>query len=177
MISIRSAKAADMDFLTALDHNYSTESVWQMDVAQESSNTQISFRESRLPRIMTVNYPESAAALTKTWKQQAAFLVAHQEENRIAYISLSAEKAPQTLWVTSLAVDPLHRRKSIGTQLIMAGQKWAKENGFNRLVMEMQSKNMPAIRFAQKLAFEFCGYNDRYYENQDIALFFAKRLD
>jgi hypothetical protein len=29
---------------------------------------------------------------------------------------------------------------------------------------------------AQKLGFEFCGYNDRYFANRDIGLFFAKSL-
>jgi RimJ/RimL family protein N-acetyltransferase len=42
--------------------------------------------------------------------------------------------------------------------------------------MEMQSKNVAAIRLAQKSGFEFCGYNDQYYLNKDVALFFAKVL-
>jgi hypothetical protein len=29
---------------------------------------------------------------------------------------------------------------------------------------------------AQKLGFDLCGYNDRYYPNHDIALFFAKSI-
>jgi RimJ/RimL family protein N-acetyltransferase len=40
----------------------------------------------------------------------------------------------------------------------------------------VQSKNVPAIRLAQKSGFEFCGYNDQYYLNKDVALFFAKVL-
>ena len=40
----------------------------------------------------------------------------------------------------------------------------------------MQSKNFPAICFAQKHGLNFCGYNDRYYHNQDLALFFGMVL-
>jgi RimJ/RimL family protein N-acetyltransferase len=40
----------------------------------------------------------------------------------------------------------------------------------------MSSKNNSAIRLAQKLGFEFCGYNDQYYENKDIALFFGRLI-
>jgi RimJ/RimL family protein N-acetyltransferase len=40
----------------------------------------------------------------------------------------------------------------------------------------MQSKNHPAIQLAHKLGFEFCGYNDHYFSNQDIALFFSRPL-
>jgi RimJ/RimL family protein N-acetyltransferase len=43
-------------------------------------------------------------------------------------------------------------------------------------MIEMQSKNHPAIRLAQKHGYEFCGYNDHYYLTQDVALFFAKVL-
>jgi RimJ/RimL family protein N-acetyltransferase len=42
--------------------------------------------------------------------------------------------------------------------------------------MEMHSKNMAAVRLAMKMGFEFCGYNDQYYANQDIALFFSALL-
>lgn len=176
MLSVRGAKAGDMQALADLDHNYSTEYVWQMDLDQEGNQTLVRFRESRLPRVMTVSYPQSRKELTRTWKNQAAFLVAQEEEEILGYISMATDIAPQTLWVTGLAVNSLKRRRGIGTQLLLAAQSWATENKHSRLMLEMQSKNYPAIRFAQKLAFEFCGYNDRYYENQDIALFFSKQL-
>jgi len=176
MIMVRGAKAGDMAALTDIDHNYATEYVWQMDLDQENGQTHVRFRESRLPRVMTVPYPASNSAVTKSWKKQDAFLVAHEEENVLGYISLASEIVPQSLWVTSFAVKNLKRRQGIGTQLMLAAQAWAQENAHQRIVLEMQSKNFPAIRFAQKMAFEFCGYNDRYYENQDIALFFAKHL-
>ena len=51
---------------------------------------------------------------------------------------------------------------------------WMEQHNKGQLVLEMQSKNYPAICLAIKLGFEFCGYNDRYYQNQDIVLFFAK---
>jgi RimJ/RimL family protein N-acetyltransferase len=37
----------------------------------------------------------------------------------------------------------------------------------------MQSKNHPAIAMARKLGFSYAGYSDRYYVDQDIALFFS----
>jgi RimJ/RimL family protein N-acetyltransferase len=43
-------------------------------------------------------------------------------------------------------------------------------------VLETQSKNHPCIRLAQKFGYEFCGYNDRYYPTQDVALFFGRAL-
>jgi ribosomal protein S18 acetylase RimI-like enzyme len=43
-------------------------------------------------------------------------------------------------------------------------------------MLETQTKNHPAICFYRKHGFVFCGFNDRYYTNQDIALFFAQNL-
>jgi ribosomal protein S18 acetylase RimI-like enzyme len=42
------------------------------------------------------------------------------------------------------------------------------------MTLEIQTKNHPAISFAQKHGFQFCGYNERYYPNGDIALFFSR---
>jgi hypothetical protein len=44
------------------------------------------------------------------------------------------------------------------------------------MILEMQSKNYPAIQLAQKLGFDFCGYNDNYFDNQDIAILFSKPI-
>ena len=59
---------------------------------------------------------------------------------------------------------------------MQAAADWLRRRNVNRVLLEMTTKNYPAIRFAQKLGFSFCGYNDRYYTNQDIAIFFAKVL-
>jgi ribosomal protein S18 acetylase RimI-like enzyme len=79
-------------------------------------------------------------------------------------------------WVTDLAVGANMRRRGVGSALLAAAQTWAGERGMRRLMLEMQAKNLPAIRMAQKHGFEFCGYNDHYYLTQDVALFFVRAL-
>ena len=68
------------------------------------------------------------------------------------------------------------RREGIGTALILAAQDWGIEHGARRIMLEIHSKNHPAIQMARKLNYEFCGYNDNYFPNQDIALFFSRSL-
>jgi ribosomal protein S18 acetylase RimI-like enzyme len=58
----------------------------------------------------------------------------------------------------------------------MAAEDWAKNRGNTRVLVEMQSKNTPAIHMVLQLGYQFCGYNDHYYANQDIAIFFAQYL-
>ncbi len=181
-VHVRPATEEDQERLLDLDHSFLTDYVWQMELGRGVTSTPggprmgAQFKETRLPRPMQVNYPRSRDRLKAEWKQRAALLLAENDSRIIGYASLSSGLAPGAIWLTDLVVDAPQRRKGVGTRLIAAAQTWAREHGHDRLVMEMQSKNYPAIKLAQKLAFEFSGYNDKYYENQDIALFFAKRL-
>jgi hypothetical protein len=60
--------------------------------------------------------------------------------------------------------------------LILAAQSWALQRNDNKALLEIPSKNNPAIRLAQKQGYEFCGYNDQYYVTKDIALFFGRSI-
>lgn len=175
-IAVRPGEEADFPSLLELDHGYATEYVWQMEVDQGAPRMGARFRETRLPRPMTVSYPRQKERLQAEWKQRAGILVAEQSGKLCGYASLATGLAPGAVCLTDLVVAASQRRNGIGTRLLLAAQNWARQHGHERLVLEMQSKNHPAIRLAQKLAFEFSGYNDHYYENKDIALFFAKTL-
>jgi ribosomal protein S18 acetylase RimI-like enzyme len=175
-LHLRAATDDDYELLLELDHSITSEYVWQMDLGQTSPRMGAQFRETRLPRSMKVDYPRSRDRQAVEWKQRAAVLIGEAEAKIVGYASLASGLAPGAIWITDLVVDVPYRRKGVGTRLLSAAQSWAREHGHDRLVLEMQSKNYPAIKLAEKLAFEFSGYNDKYYENQDIALFFAKRL-
>ncbi len=175
-VSVRAAHEEDHPALLAIDHGYSTEYVWQMELEPGAPRTGARFRETRLPRAMQVKYPREKDRLPAQWAERTGMLLAEEQDRAVGYASLALGMAPGAAWLTDLVVAMPYRRKGVGSRLVMAAQTWAREHGCERLVLEMQSKNYPAIRMAQKLAFEFSGYNDRYYENQEIALFFAKRL-
>ena len=78
--------------------------------------------------------------------------------------------------IADFAVDRLARRRGVGTALLGSARDWATRSGLQRLIIETQSKNFPAIRFCQHNGFTYCGYNDQYYVSQDIALFFGMKL-
>jgi len=176
-IEIRPAKAEDIPVLVNLDHDYVSDYVWQMDVHQtEDNQIDVSFRQVHLPRSIKVDYPRSSRALTEDWTRRSGLLVASLQGEVIGYISLLLDMAPLTTWASDLAVVRRLRRQGVGSALLIAAQEWGRQHGSARLVLEMQPKNYPAISLAHKLGFSFCGYNDRYYPNQDIAIFFAKSL-
>lgn len=175
-IQIRPAIPSDIPSLVALDHNYTSDNVWQMEIQVEESQVEVSFREIRLPRSVRVEYPRPAASLVEDWSGRSGLLVALLNEEPVGYISLNLNIAPVTAWATDLVVLRRLRRQGIGSALVLAGQDWGLQHDSRRLVLEMQPKNYPAIHLAQKLGFDFCGYNDRYYANHDIGLFFAKSV-
>ena len=175
-IEIRPAKSTDIPALMSIDHNYSTDYVWQMEIEAEENKVGVSFREIRLPRSVRVEYPRPVSSLADEWTQRSGLLVGLLEEEPVGYISLMLNVAPVTAWVTDLVVERRLRRQGIASTLVLAAQELAQNLGSRRIVLEMQPKNFAAIHMAQKLGFDLCGYNDRYYANYDIALFFAKGL-
>jgi len=175
-VRIRPAVATDLPVLMAINHSCTSEYVWQMDVQREEGQAGAIFREIRLPRAVVVHYPRPVETLADEWSRRTTMLVAVLGEAQVGYLRLTDKVIPQTAWITDLAVTQAARRKGIATTLILAAQAWAVQRKNRRAVMEMASKNCAAIRLAQKLGYEFCGYNDHYYLNQDIALFFGRAL-
>ncbi len=176
-IEIRPAGVNDLPYLIKIEHAYQSLYVWQMDRALEDGPIIINFRQTRLPRPVRVEYSGSHPLLNQeNWPRYQAVLLAVMARTPVGYIGLSDQFAPKTLWVTDCVVREDVRRQGIGTALVLAAQEWGAEHGFRRAILEMQSKNHPAIQMASKLGYEFCGYNDHYFANQDIALFFSRAI-
>lgn len=172
-IKVRQATSKDLPALIALDHGYSTEYVWQITVREEDGQTLATFRPVHLPRPVRVAFPREAQLLKEAWNRRVCFLVAEEEDQLKGYLNLTLTTLPGVAWLADAGVERRFRRNGVGSVLLTAAIQWARENGFYRLVLETQSKNYPAICFAQKHGLAFCGYNDRYYPNQDVALFFG----
>lgn len=175
-VSIRPLALADITILSEMDHNYHTDYVWQMELQSQPNEVSVHFRVVHLPRSMRVDYPHPPQLILEQWQQRDWVLVAEQEEETVGYISVDRGQIPGLVMVTDLVVLRRLRRHGIGSTLLLAAQTWAAENQTTQMLLEMQSKNYPAICLANKMGFEFCGYSDRYYTNQDIALFFGRRI-
>ena len=122
------------------------------------------------------NHLNGAQKLTEDWQQRAALLTATFEKQPVGYVSIRTNIVPDTAWIDDLTVLRRMRRQGIGTALILSAQNWANQHTYRRMIVEMQSKNYPAICLVQKLGYDFSGYHERYFGNLDIALFFSKIL-
>lgn len=175
-VQVRPAVSADLPTLVALDHSYSTEHVWQMETRDDGGAVYLTFRTVRLPRSVRATPPRDPRALTDLWAQRVCFLVAEEAGQLKGYLNLTLAAVPGTGWIADMGVERRFRHTGVGTVLLAAALQWARQSGLQRVVLETQSKNHPAISFAQKHGLVFCGYNDRYYPNQDVALFFGANL-
>lgn len=173
---IRPAVATDLPRLMDFDHAGASDYVWQLDLRKENGQVLASFREVRLPRPISVNYPRNPSSLADEWLQRSVTLIALDGDVSVGYACILEHSRGTTAWITDLVVDTSSRRRGIGSALLNAAQDWASERSDRDIFLEMTSKNYPAIRLALKFGFEFCGYNDHYYVTQDVALFFGRSL-
>lgn len=173
---VRPTVASDLARLMGLDHSITSESVWQLELRRDVGQSTIMFREVRLPRSIPVSYPRNPFALADDWAKRSMMYTALIEQSIVGYISLIERSMDSTIYITDLVVNTPNRRQGVASALLGAAQEWATGRSNRRVILEMQSKNLPAIRLAQKFGYEFCGYNDQYYLTQDVALFFAKPL-
>lgn len=173
-VEIRPAVISDLPLLSNLEHHYQTNKVWQMERSIGDGQVRVQFREITLPRNIRVEYPRQPNLVNGERISFAVVLEAVLNNSPVGYITISEQLAANAAWIRDLVVRERNRRQGIASALILAGQDWAGRKHLKRLIIEMQSKNYPGIQMAKKLGFEFCGYNDNYFENQDIAILFSR---
>jgi ribosomal protein S18 acetylase RimI-like enzyme len=173
---VRPATLADLNACLLIDHSSATDHVWQMQVRESESQVGVTFHAVRLPRQMRVEYPRDIEQLVEDWHREEAFLVAEADSEVRGYVDLLSMPWQQMGWVANLAVERNYRRRGIATALLRHARQWARQQGLRLLQAEATTKNYPALCLYQKLGFHFCGFNDHYYSNQDIAVFFVQLL-
>ncbi|MBN1286725.1 MAG: GNAT family N-acetyltransferase [Anaerolineae bacterium] len=169
---VRDAIETDLAACLVIDRAYLTEHVWQMEMQTDDERVAVIFRAVRLPRPMRVVSTPDIDLLHSL----DCLLVAAEGETMLGYLGMRADAARAHGWVVDLVVTPARRRQGIGGALLKAAFVWSREHGLGHITVETQTKNFPGICFCQKYGLAFCGFNDKYYPNQDIALFFDQRV-
>ena len=103
-------------------------------------------------------------------------LVAAEAGDVRGYINQESQPDQGIAWIHHLIVTPAYRQQGIGTALLGRGIQHARQLGLTHLMMVVQSKNYPAIQFLTRHNFRFCGYNEQFYRNRDIGLYFVRGL-
>ena len=179
---IRDGVESDIAACLNLDGSYSTDYVWQMTFQDDLQNYTATFKTERLPRAMEVDYAPSKRRLQLALPESQCFLVASGRAadaappETLGFLVMSYDPMHQMARVQDLVVSRPFRRRRIGTRLLRIARQWAKEQDARQFLVEAQTKNYPAILFCQNSGLTFCGFNDQYFSNQDIAVFFGQSL-
>lgn len=176
---IRDGISNDIPACITLDHDYETEYVWQMRLHEDAGHHQIAFQTEKLPRIMETSWPHNEQRLRLALPDDQCFLVAQSREDSdeiLGYLAMRVDPIYQIAQLQDLIVSKPYRRRRIGSRLFAVARKWARDHDMLRMTAEVQTRNYPAILFCQQVGLAFCGFNDHYFPNQDIAVFFSGSL-
>lgn len=172
---IRKARPADAEFCLKLDHSILSDHAWRMEEHEYQGSIMLTFQPVRLPRSVPIPYPRQGKELIAGWEECDLFLVAEEREI-IGYVTARSLMGHGLAWVYDLVVDPAHRRQGVGRSLMAEVISWASGKGLGELLVEVPTRNHPAICFYRALGFSFRGYHDHHWRNQDIALLFGTHL-
>lgn len=107
--------------------------------------------------------------------KDAIFFVA--EDPQIAgYIGMY--RMPPEGEITNVAVTQKMRGKGYGRELLLTMQRWAAEHEIDRIILEVRSKNEPAIQLYRTYGFEKIGVRKNFYQfpREDADIMEWKRL-
>jgi GNAT superfamily N-acetyltransferase len=176
---IRDGVEADIDLCMALDHSYTSDYVWQVQIERDDPHYyQMTFRTERLPRTLEASYLASAERLKLALPDDHCFLVAAERDGAgiLGYCVMSQQQTHRVAIVHDLVIERAYRRSRIGSKLLNIARRWGREKHLQRLLVEVNTRNHPAIVFCQSSGLTFCGYNERYFDQQEIAIFFGQNL-
>ena len=182
---IRQGTESDLVACRALDHSFSTQYVWQLAVRDESESPAIRFHQVRLPRALDFENLPPSSLLHRAIQPPQLMLVAEERVGGAArilgYLTMIPEAAQALIRVTHFIVTRTRRGEGIGSNLLDAAEACSRaiaENqaGIQRIRIETQSTNYPAIRYLLRSGFTFSGYDEHYYANGEIAVFFSRML-
>ena len=169
---------SDLPACLQIDHSYETEYVWQMRLQTEGDQQQITFQRERLPRRLEAVWPVSERRLQLALPPEHCFLIVEDRETGaiIGYLTMRHDPVYHVGRLQDVVIAPPHRRQKIGMRLLNIARKWADQQQITILTAELQTQNFPGILFCQAVGLAFCGFNDHYFPNQDIAVFFSETL-
>jgi ribosomal protein S18 acetylase RimI-like enzyme len=175
---IRDGIPSDIDKCLQLNSRFHTEHVLQMTVQNSTDAKHITLRKQRLPRALNGQHPIDRTRLDAAIHNRHCFIVLEESASHtiLGFVSMRIESAYRLAYLQDLVIDSAYRHQGLGRRLINVARLWANEHNLNRIILEVSTVNFPAINFAESQGFVYCGFNDQYLPNQDIALFYSLTL-
>ncbi|MEU4768682.1 GNAT family N-acetyltransferase [Actinosynnema sp. NPDC023794] len=168
-MELRTAKAADLDQVAALDDSFTTDTVLEVVAAPEG----FTLRPTPVdPPLHKVFPPDDDPDGT-------VFVAADGPRVR-GFVTVDLEEWHRRLVIRQVTVAPGHRGRGIGRALVEHACAHGREHGALTAWLETSSVNVPAVRAYRRLGFALCGLDTTFYRGTpaggEVALFFARDL-
>lgn len=164
------AQIAQMDL--SFDSNY----VWKTQIVEGFESFQPSFQRIRLPKTIHVSFQAYNTANLEQLIRQREILSLRYEDKVIGYVRPERDETVNRMILKTGGVMPEYRNKGVGSAMLEHLCDIARKNGYRSLVCMVQAKNDPTIHFLMGRGFVFCGYQEFFFRNMEIGLFFSKNI-
>lgn len=175
-IELRIANMSDCPLLTKIDLDFDSEFVWTSQIMEELDSYSINLQKIKLPKIIHVAFQANNSTALENMVKRKEVLIARYENQIVGFSRIETDETGNQFIIKTGGVKPDYRKKGIGTAILTGVQEMAQQNRVSRLVFTLQAKNDPAIHFLMGRGFQFCGYQEFYFSNYEIALFFSKNI-
>ena len=177
-MELRPAELEDLPVCAGIAGAIASRHVWQLSVSRDpaaalaTSEFSITLRCLRLPREVTVI--PAGEPLERIWQRAAAVFVAAAADTLAGFVVLTLADEQPAAMVSRLIVAPTFRRRGVGAALLHTAARWAASEGLASLLAHCSTRNHPAVAFLTRSGFTFAGFNEAYYPNGEIALFWHR---
>ena len=175
-IEIGAAAMEELTQIAQMDLSFESDYVWKTQMLEGLDSFESSFQRIRLPKTIRVSFQAYSTANLETLIQRREILAVRYEEKVIGYARLEQDETVNRLVVKSGGIMPEYRNKGVGSALLDRICEIAHYNRIRSLVCMVQAKNDPAIHFLMARGFVFCGYQEFFFRNMEIGLFFSKNI-
>ena len=175
-IEIGAATLDEFPQIAKMDLSFESDYVWKTQMLEGLGSIEASFQRIRLPKTIRVSFQAYSTANLEALIRQRQILSVRYEDQVIGYLRLEQDETVNRLVMKTGGVMPEYRNKGVGTVLLERVSEIARNNNIRNLVCMVQAKNDPAIHFLMARGFVFCGYQEFFFRNMEIGLFFSKNI-
>lgn len=159
-----------------MDLSFESDYVWKTQTLEEYESFESSFQRIRLPKTIRVSFQAYNSANMETLIRNREILSVRYDDRVIGYVRLERDETVNRLMLKTGGIMPEYRNKGVGSVLLDQVTEIARHNSLRSIVCMVQAKNDPAIHFLLSHGFVFCGYQEFFFRNMEIGLFFSKNV-
>lgn len=179
-ITIRPATMTDAPGISRLNLNFESEYVYRAAIEDQlrttSDEVTIAFQKVRLPKQDTILFQYPSKELFEASLRGDEVVLAMIDNTPVGFLHLDIDAERSCLRLSAGGVTSDQRKAGVGLALLNYAETTAKKLELKRITVALQSKNAPAIAFIQKQGYRLSGYEEFYFPNLELALFFTKMI-